>query len=481
MNYEQSVRYLLSLGRELASPQQARATKFDLENIRVLCAHLGDPQRAFRSVHVAGTNGKGSTSAMLAAILEAAGLRTGLYTSPHLMRINERIRIGGAEISDGDFAETFTRIHAAIEELLASGALAAHPTFFECVTAMAFVNFSPRLPLPRTWAAPDIAVIEVGLGGRLDSTNIIVPEIAIITKIDFDHENFLGHSIEAIAGEKAGIIKPNSWIIANPGNAAAAEVIRRRAMEQNARLIEIAADFHAENVTVSPPGSPSRGPGRPLHGGFCRFTALTPGAPIEIELSLPGRYQMQNALNAIAAARLLAERGFPIGDAAIARGLASVRWPGRIERVHERPAVYLDGTHNPAGARELAAFWQEQFAGRRIHLIYGAMRDKAVDEVAGLLFPLAASVIVTQSPQPRSISAGMLASITRHLAPGLQEIPDPGAALESALAQAGPEDIVFATGSLYLVGDLARYWRTRSDPARPIASPDAASSAAKSA
>jgi dihydrofolate synthase / folylpolyglutamate synthase len=496
MTYEQSVRYLLSLGRELASPQQARATKFDLENIRVLCAHLGDPQRAFRSVHVAGTNGKGSTSAMLASILEAAGLRTGLYTSPHLMRINERIRIGGAEISDDDFAETFTRIHAAIENLLATGQLAAHPTYFECVTAMAFVNFCPRLPSPGTWAAPDfpprlsspgtwaapdIAVIEVGLGGRLDSTNIIVPEVAIITKIDFDHENFLGHSIEAIAGEKAGIIKPNSWIIANPGNAAAAEVIRRRATEQNARLIEIAADYHAENVTSLPPGSPCRGPGRPLHDGFCRFTALTPGAPIEVELSLPGRYQMQNALSAIAAARLLAERGFPIGDAAIARGLASVHWPGRIERVCERPAVYLDGTHNPAGARELAAFWQEQFAGRLIHLIYGAMRDKAVDEVAGLLFPLAASVIVTQSPQPRSISAEVLASITRHLAPGLQAISDPGAALESALAQAGPEDIVFATGSLYLVGDLARYWQTRTDPARPIASPDAAPSAAKSA
>jgi dihydrofolate synthase/folylpolyglutamate synthase len=471
MNYDQSVRYLLSLGRELASPQQARAAKFDLENIRVLSAHLGNPQRAFRSVHVAGTNGKGSTSAMLAAIAEAAGLRTGLYTSPHLMRINERIRcirpgckyssdpVGGSEIPDGDFAETFTRIHAAIENLLATGDLAAHPTYFECVTAMAFDYFARQ--------KVDLAVIEVGLGGRLDSTNLIVPEVAIITKIDFDHENFLGHSIEAIASEKAGIIKPGAWVVSNPGNSAASEVVRRRAAEQHSRLVEIESSYGATDIAAT--------------DGCYRFTATTPGAPIEITLPLAGRYQIQNALNAIAAARLLAERGFPISDGAIARGLASVRWPGRIERVHDRPAVYFDGTHNPAGARELAPFWQEQFFGRRIHLIYGAMRDKAIDEVAGLLFPLAASVIVTQSPQPRSISAEALASITRHLAPSLRVIADPAAALESALAQASPDDTVFATGSLYLVGDLSRYWRTRSAPSRPISSPDSASSTAKSA
>ena len=200
MTYDQAVRYLLTLGRELASPQHARAAKFDLENIRVLAARLGNPERAFRSVHVAGTNGKGSTSAMLASILDAAGLRAGLYTSPHLVRINERIRIGDAEIADADFAATFTRIHAAIEELLATGTLIAHPTYFECVTAMAFDYFARQ--------KVDLAVIEVGMGGRLDSTNIIVPEVAVITRIDFDHENFLGHSIEEIAAEKAGIIKP---------------------------------------------------------------------------------------------------------------------------------------------------------------------------------------------------------------------------------------------------------------------------------
>jgi dihydrofolate synthase / folylpolyglutamate synthase len=479
MTYDQSVRYLLTLGRELASPQQARAAKFDLENIRALSAHLGNPHKRFRSVHVAGTNGKGSTSAMLAAILEAAGLRAGLYTSPHLVRINERIRIGPAEISDADFAATFSRIHAAIEELLASGALAAHPTYFECVTAMAFDYFARQ--------KVDLAVIEAGMGGRLDSTNIIVPEVAIITKIDFDHENFLGHSIEQIAAEKAGIIKPDAWVVSNPGNASAAEVIRRRAAEQNAHLLELdtartaGRDVRgsrlqprpdAENVQAAlaaeapgekPPPAPYSVKEIAVVNGCHRFLARqTSGWQIEVALPLAGRFQIQNALTAIAAARLLAEGGFPVTDAAIAKGLASVRWPGRIERLQDRPAVYLDGTHNPAGARELAAFWEEQFPGRRIHLIYGAMRDKAVDEVAGLLFPRAATVILTQSPQPRSISAEALASLTRHLAPHVEVISDPAVALEHALNRAAPGDIVFATGSLYLVGDLLLYWNERS-------------------
>jgi dihydrofolate synthase/folylpolyglutamate synthase len=181
MTYEESVQYLFSLGRELASPRQASVAKFDLKNITVLCEHLGQPQREFQSVHVAGTNGKGSTSAMLESILRAAGLRTGLYTSPHLERINERIRLDGREISDGEFAATFTRVREAIEQLLAAGRLAAHPTFFECVTAVAFAYFAA--------ARADFAVCETGMGGRLDATNILLPEVAVITQIDFDHEN----------------------------------------------------------------------------------------------------------------------------------------------------------------------------------------------------------------------------------------------------------------------------------------------------
>jgi len=443
MNYDESVRYLLTLGRELASPQQALAAKFDLHNIRVICERMCHPELQFASVHIAGTNGKGSTAAMLASIIQAAGLRCGLYTSPHLVRINERIRMDGADISDEQFAESFTRVLASVEELLASGTLAAHPTYFECVTAMAF-DFFAR-------ASVEIAVIEVGLGGRLDSTNVIVPEVAAITQIDFDHENFLGHSIEDIAAEKAGIIKPGAWVVSGAENPAAREVIRRRAADQGARLVEIDEVCRVSHLSAE--------------DGRYRFQVsladdLGTGSGRELKIALPlaGRFQVRNAVTAIVAARLLGQRRFSISDDAIVQGIQAVRWPGRLERLQERPTVYLDGTHNPAGAREVLTFWREHLAGRHIHLIHGAMRDKAIDEVAGLLFPHAATVILTQSPQPRSLSAQMLAEMTSHLAENVEVIREPGAALDRALEIAGPDDVIFATGSLYLVGDLRRHW-----------------------
>jgi dihydrofolate synthase/folylpolyglutamate synthase len=443
MNYDESVRYLLTLGRELASPQQALAAKFDLHNIRVICERMGHPERQFASVHIAGTNGKGSTAAMLASIIQAAGLRCGLYTSPHLVRINERIRLDGADISDQQFAESFTRVLASVEELLASGTLPAHPTYFECVTAMAF-DFFAR-------SSVEIAVVEVGLGGRLDSTNVIIPEVAAITQIDFDHENFLGHSIEEIAAEKAGIIKPGALVVSAPENPAAREVIRRRAADQGARLVEIDKVCRISHLNAE--------------DGRYRFQLrladdLGTGSGWELKIALPlsGRFQVRNAVTAITTARLLAQGRFAISDDAIVQGIQAVRWPGRLERLQERPAVYLDGTHNPAGAREVLAFWHEHLAGRRIHLIYGAMRDKAIDEVAGLLFPHAATVILTQSPQPRSLSAQTLAEMTSHLAENVEVIREPGAALDRALEIAKPDDVIFATGSLYLVGDLRRHW-----------------------
>ena len=205
MTYDEAVRALLALGRELASPQHARVQKFGLENITILAEALGNPQQASPCIHIAGTNGKGSTAAMLESILEQAGFRTGLYTSPHLERINERIRIAGEDISDEAFARAWDKVHGAIEKLMASAKLAAHPTFFECITAIAFVAFAD--------ARVEFAIYEVGLGGRLDATNIVTPLVTVITPIDFDHENFLGHSIEEIAGEKAGIIKENVWVV----------------------------------------------------------------------------------------------------------------------------------------------------------------------------------------------------------------------------------------------------------------------------
>jgi dihydrofolate synthase/folylpolyglutamate synthase len=442
MNYTESVRTLMALGRELASPQQARVQKFGLANTAALAEALGNPQQKIPCVHVAGTNGKGSTAAMLESIIRSAGLRTGLYTSPHLERINERIRINGEDISDKDFAAAWTRVHASIESLLASGKLAAHPTYFECITALAFSAFAESRVV--------FAVYEVGLGGRLDSTNIVVPEVAVITSIDFDHEAYLGHSIAEIAGEKAGIIKPGAWVVSSAERPDARAVIKKRCSEVGARLLEVDAAWKLKEAGIS---------------GGCYRAVATPtdsGAKIALEPPLPGRFQIRNALTAATAARLLAERGFPIKDDAIERGIRSVRWAGRLERLSERPAVYLDGTHNPAGAKELLKFWKENFAARRIFLVYGAMRDKAVDEIAGLLFPFADFVVLTEPLQPRAISAPLLAEMTAHLAKDSIVVPDPAAALERAIEMASGDDAVFATGSLYLVGDLRGYWYRRS-------------------
>jgi dihydrofolate synthase/folylpolyglutamate synthase len=450
MTYDEAVRYLLTLGKELAAPRQARVQKFGLENISILSEYLGAPHRACPCVHIAGTNGKGSTAAMLDSTLLTAGLRTGLYTSPHLERMNERIRIAGKNLSDTEFAASCTRVIEAAEHSMASGALAAHPTYFECLTAMAFDAFAR--------AQVDFAVYEVGMGGRLDATNLVTPEVAVITQIDFDHENYLGHSIEEIASEKTGIIKPGGWVVSAAERPEARAVIARRAAELDARLVEIDCAYRVSE----------------LHAEDGCYRAAVSSAnskrTIPLALPLPGRFQVRNALTAVAAARLLAERGFPVDDDAIARGIANVRWPGRLERLADHPTIFLDGTHNPAGARELLAFWQDHFPGRRILLVYGAMRDKAVDEICGLLFPHAGTVILTAPRQSRAISADVLGEMTGHLARELEIVAEPAAALERALELAQSDDVIFATGSLYLVGDLRSYWSRRSDVAHAVTS-----------
>src|SRR6201981_358880 len=278
MNYEDSVRSLLALRSEVAAPQQARVQKFGLENITVLSADLGNPHRAVPCAHVAGTNGKGSTAAILESILRSAGLRTGLYTSPHLERINERIRLNGEPVSDEIFAAAWTRVHASIESLMASGRLDAHPTYFECVTAMAFLVFAEQ--------RVDFTIYEVGLGGRLDSTNIVAPQVAVITAIDFDHENFLGHSIGEIAAEKAGIIKPGVTVVSSVTRPEARAVIAHKCVEMRARLAEVDEEWRLEETLASE--------------GFHRALAISKNsrAKLTIAPALPGRFQLRNALAA---------------------------------------------------------------------------------------------------------------------------------------------------------------------------------------
>ena len=453
MTYDESVRALLSLGRELASPRQpalsqaqgAKVQKFGLENITTLAAALGNPQLKIPCAHIAGTNGKGSTAAMLESILRASVLRTGLFTSPHLEKINERIKINGEDISDESFAAAWTRIRATIESLIAAGKLAAHPSFFECVTGIAFVSIAE--------SGAQFSVYEVGMGGRFDATNIVQPTVAAITSIDFDHEAYLGHSIEQIAAEKAGIIKPGGTVVSAVERPEARAVIARKCEEVEAKLLQIEEVWDVGTVKSS--------------SGFYSAMISPKSAPatrISIAPQLSGRFQLQNAITAATAAQLLAEQGFPVTPEAIERGIATARWPGRLERISSRPDIYLDGAHNPAGARQLLKFWSDNFAGRRIVLLYGAMRDKAVDEIAGVLFPRADVVILTEPRQPRAISASVLAEIAGDFATNAREliaIRDPVEALEHALQSARAEDAIFITGSLYLVGDLRNYWNRR--------------------
>ena len=441
MNYESAVRYLLTLGRELAAPTQAAAAKFNLENITRLLDRLGRPERAFPSIHIAGTNGKGSTAAFVESILRRAGFRTGLNTSPHLERINERIQVNGEQISDELFAEIFTRIGAVIEELLAAGTLKAHPTYFECVTAIAFEAFARE--------RVDFAVVEVGLGGRLDATNILVPVVSVITKIDFDHENFLGHSLGEIAGEKAGILKERVTAVIARQLGEVREVLLSRAAALQCPVAEMGQAFRVEEESVVE--------------GCVRATVVekSSGTQFTIAPQLAGRFQLENALNALGCARVLQAKGYKITDTDIEEGIALARWPGRIEKLQSRPDVYLDGAHNPGAARELARFLEENFRGRRIYMLYAAMRDKAVDEVTGVLFPHAYEVVFTEARTPRAISVAHLEEIAGHHAVRYSLVTDAEQALELALGKARAEDAIFVTGSLYLVGQVRAAWKAR--------------------
>ncbi len=446
MNYDDSVRYLLSLGRELAAPTQASATKFNLENITILLDRLGRPDRNFPSVHIAGTNGKGSSAAFIESILRAAGFRTGLNTSPHLERINERIQISGQAISDELFAETFRRVLGAIEELLAEGKLRAHPTYFECVTALAFEAFARE--------RVEFAVVEVGLGGRLDATNVLTPVVSVITRIDFDHENFLGHSLQEIAAEKAGILKQATPVVIGYQHEEAREVILKRAQELLCPIVETREAIEILETQTE--------------RGCVQARILDTRTRQEFEITpkLMGEFQLENALNALGCARILQDRNYRVQNADIENGIASAEWPGRLERVQTRPDIYLDGAHNPGAARALIQFLKANFQGRRVYLLFAAMRDKAVDEVAGVLFPFAEEVILTEARTPRAIGAAQLEEIVAHHSKKYSVIPDAEQALASALGKARPEDVIFITGSLYLVGQLKEALRERGKVAR---------------
>jgi dihydrofolate synthase/folylpolyglutamate synthase len=441
MNYPDSVQFLYALGNEI------KTAKLGLDRIRIVLDALGRPQDRCRFVHVAGTNGKGSTCAMIESGLRAAGLRTGLFTSPHLAEPTERIRICGEPVSAAAFAGAFDRVHAAVEELLRAGAIDLHTTYFETVTAMSLLVFAGQT---------DIVVFEVGLGGRLDATNVVTPDLCVITPIDFDHEQFLGKSLESIAGEKAGILKPGVPAVFARQRPEAAAVLEARAAELGIpvvhndewRISDLDLDARGSRfqLTQNRPLAHARGS---VSGSRSPETEPRPsgsGRPLHLTCPLAGEHQVENAVAAAAALTAL-----DIPPAAIESGIAGARWPGRLELVSQNPEIILDGAHNPAGARALAAYIDRFYSGRRVRLIFGAMRDKAIDEIAGILFPRAAEVVVTAPLQSRALSPDALISAADH--PNLRRASDVSEALHLIRADAAPGDAVFISGSLFLVAE----------------------------
>jgi dihydrofolate synthase/folylpolyglutamate synthase len=409
VSYPDSVRFLYALGNEI------KTAKLGLERIRVILHALDHPERACRFVHVAGTNGKGSTCAMIEAGLRAAGVATGLYISPHLAEPVERIQTGGKPVTAEQFTWAFDQVHAISEALLTSERIDAHPTYFETVTAMAFLLFREL--------GAETVVLETGLGGRLDATNVVSPELTVITPIDFDHEQFLGSTIAAIAGEKAGILKPRVPAVFACQRPEALDVLEKRAREMEAPVTQT-SEASVEGLRMDSRGSTFR-----LNG-------------VTVRCPLAGEHQVENAITAA-----LSLRHFGVAEA----GIAQTRWPGRLEWVSERPAILLDGAHNAAGARALAAYIRRFFGDRRVWIVYGTMRDKAVDEVTGTLFPLAAEVIVTAARYSRSLRPEVIAELAND--PRVRVEPSIENAIALVRREAGPGDAVFITGSLFVVGE----------------------------
>ncbi len=417
MNYPDSVRFLYSLGNEV------KTAKLGLDSIRLLLNELGNPQEALRVVHIAGTNGKGSTAAMIESGLRAAGWRTGLFTSPHLLEPTERIQVAGRPIGSAAFVEAFEHVHAAAERLIAQGITEYHPTYFETVTAMACVIFARE----RT----DFAVLETGLGGRLDATNAVTkPTLTVITPVDFDHEALLGRSLEAIATEKAGILKPGVPAVFAPQRVEAGSVLERVAKSVEAP-VQWCSRASAENVVLRKNGCSFR-----MNG-------------LEIECPLAGEHQVENAAVAITALASLA-----VPAAAIRAGIRQTRWPGRLQMISETPEIVADGAHNPAGARALAAHIDRFYRSRRVWLIYGAMRDKAVGEVGGILFPCADRLILTAPAQARAVRPEAVREVAG--AESAQVCASVAEALRLYRRQAEAGDVAFVTGSLFLVGEALR-------------------------
>lgn len=438
VTYLSAVNKLLALGHELASNR-----KFDLTHMRVLAAALGNPQRRLQCVLIAGTNGKGSTAATLASIVQAAGYRTGLYTSPHLLRVNERMQINQEPISDAEFAVIYERVETTARELVERGELPWHPSFFEMLTAIMFEYFAS--------AGVDLAVLEVGLGGRLDATNIADPCISVITDIDFDHQNYLGNTLPEIAHEKAGIMRPKGTVVLLPQHPQVNDTLGREIMERDARAISA-----VKNMPSMTPGADdlnSHGYTDVEHVGF-PLTVM--GEEIMVDSPLRGRHQLRNLALAITAAEQLNQCGFRISARNVEQGIHATQWPARFQVIpasDDFPEIVLDVAHNPAGAWALRSALSTYYEHRSLTFIFGAMRDKAIAEIAGILFPLAERVIATHAGNPRAATPQEIAELAAPTQAEILQDDTVRLALERARSFAGRNGVIVITGSIYIVGE----------------------------
>jgi dihydrofolate synthase/folylpolyglutamate synthase len=434
MNYQEALDYLLKFADYERLPRSGIV--WDLKRIERLLAKLDNPQNYARSVHVAGTKGKGSTAAMIASILQSAAYRVGLYTSPHLLSYTERIRVNGKPIAEADWAKLVEIIQPHVEAENALGDL-GQLTTFEIFTAMAFLHFQR--------VKADYQVLEVGLGGRLDATNVIRPEVCVIASISFDHMDVLGDTLAKIAGEKCGIIKPGADVVSAPQFPEALEVIERVCREKGVRLIKVGQDVTWERIGFNQEGQSFRVKG--LKGEY------------KLRIKLLGEHQLENAANAIAASELLMEKGAKISSRNIAEGIWRVEWHGRLEVLRRRPWVVVDGAHNAYSMQQLGKALAEYFKYDKMKLILGFGADKDIAGMAAEAVKMTGDIILVASKHPRAVKAEALAAeFERHgVKPRLAESVKE--AMELALGEAKPNELIGAAGSIFVIAEVMEMMR----------------------
>lgn len=428
MDFEEAMSYLQNLTKF--------GMNFGLGRITELLSRLGNPQETLRIIHVGGTNGKGSTSAMLSSMLQAGGYRVGVFSSPHLHSYTERYLINGQEIGYDVIAQLISEIRIPLENMVAEGF--EHPTEFEVSTALAFMYFARE--------KVDFLVLEVGLGGAIDSTNVVTPLISVITNIGMDHMDYLGNSIAEIAGVKAGIIKPGVPVVTAANRQEALEVIREVARKKNATLVQVGGQIRWEVNSTSMEGQ--------VMDWWGRNQSIT-----ELTIPLLGRHQALNAATALAVVEVLGESGrVKLNEQQIREGMAATRWPARLEIVQRNPLVVIDGAHNLDGAQTLRQALQEFFRYQHLILVIGMLGDKEREKVVAELAPLAKAVVVTKPNSPRAGDWQNIAVEVGKYVPQVFLIENIGEAVEKGISLAGQLDLVCITGSLYMVAEARGKW-----------------------